>query len=155
MVFHEHIFPATLLLIMIQVLAISKIMKISLQNCTSILRLLTFRSVYIYIWILVSFFPLYLSQVSEGPVYIESWQYHGFGWGRMGTQIPENAFQHIWSSSAKIRRNGNHQYINAAPSPCTEEKLNAFIKNSIAEANNRVSLLSELLIGKQITSISW
>lgn len=58
MVFHEHIFPATLLLIMIQVLAISKIMKISLQNCTSILRLLTFRSVYIYIWILVSFFPL-------------------------------------------------------------------------------------------------
>lgn len=77
-----------------------------------------------------------------------------WGMSRDWTQIPEYAFQHIWSSSIKLKRNGNYYYGKAVPSPCTEEKLNAFIKNSIAEGNHTVPLLSELLIGKQVTSIS-
>lgn len=70
MVFHEHIFSATLLLIVVQVYtAISKIMKNSLQNCHPYTETFDFQiSVYLYQDFCV-FFPLYLSQVSEGPVY--------------------------------------------------------------------------------------
>lgn len=155
MVFHEHIFSATLLFIMVQVLAIFKIMKISLQNCHPYIETFDFQfSVYLYLDLSVFFFLSISAKFLRDLFIIESWQYHGFACGRMATQILENAFQHIWSSSVKIRKNENHQYINAVPSPCTEEKLNAFIKNSIAEGNNTVSLLSELLIHKRITSIS-
>lgn len=70
MVFHEHIFSAPLLLIVVQVfIAISKIMKNSLQNCHPYIETFDFQiSVYLY-QDLCGFFPLYLSQVSEGPVY--------------------------------------------------------------------------------------